>query len=556
MVGWVRAAARLARPGRRADHAAALVGRLLVPVDRAVRLRPDDRARQLAGVLPALPADGVGGREGAAVLVRAVPACSSRTSLFLPALMVLYRLTRERFGDARRAPHDHLPRHLAAVVRVLDGLHREPRAAADLRHVPAARATPRSGRACAVGALATLARPVGIMLAPAIAWQVFEDLGRRLSWRLLWQLLPVLLLPLALIALPGLPVVAHRRGLRDALGRGARLEPRRRPALHPADPGRRRRTRCGSRSSTTTTSAWPPARSRSCAYFWLMVALIRTRKAPMTYRIFALGCVVLAAYTGTWLGFPRFGLVIFPLFWMLALWGENERFDSVDQDALPRADGRLRVRLLRCGNLHAVSSEVETLRRHLERRAAAARARADAGHDRRLRRRRLAPARRRRPAAPARRVLRAARRPRLRRRRRAGRGGPRRRLLRVRLGLHDRRRRDRAALGEAGPRRREWEPAGGGARRRPACRSSRTSRATPRADGGDLLFLDARTLVAGRGYRTNAAAHRQLAALLAPRGVDRRARRPAARPRARRTCCTRCRSSRRSPTTWRSCSSG
>jgi N-dimethylarginine dimethylaminohydrolase len=39
------------------------------------------------------------------------------------------------------------------------------------------------------------------------------------------------------------------------------------------------------------------------------------------------------------------------------------------------------------------------------------------------------------------------------------------------------------------------------------------------ADGGDLLFLDPRTLVAGRGYRTNAAAHRQIDALLASRGV-------------------------------------
>ncbi len=40
-----------------------------------------------------------------------------------------------------------------------------------------------------------------------------------------------------------------------------------------------------------------------------------------------------------------------------------------------------------------------------------------------------------------------------------------------------------------------------------------------RADGGDLFFLDDTTLVAGRGYRTNAAAHRQLAELLEPRGV-------------------------------------
>jgi N-dimethylarginine dimethylaminohydrolase len=41
-----------------------------------------------------------------------------------------------------------------------------------------------------------------------------------------------------------------------------------------------------------------------------------------------------------------------------------------------------------------------------------------------------------------------------------------------------------------------------------------------RADGGDLFFLDPTTLVAGRGYRTNAAAHRQLAKVLTPRGVS------------------------------------
>lgn len=39
------------------------------------------------------------------------------------------------------------------------------------------------------------------------------------------------------------------------------------------------------------------------------------------------------------------------------------------------------------------------------------------------------------------------------------------------------------------------------------------------ADGGDLFWLDEQTLVAGRGYRTNASAHAQLAALLAPEGV-------------------------------------
>jgi N-dimethylarginine dimethylaminohydrolase len=39
------------------------------------------------------------------------------------------------------------------------------------------------------------------------------------------------------------------------------------------------------------------------------------------------------------------------------------------------------------------------------------------------------------------------------------------------------------------------------------------------AEGGDLVWLDPRTLLVGRGYRTNAAGVEQLRALLAPRGV-------------------------------------
>jgi N-dimethylarginine dimethylaminohydrolase len=39
------------------------------------------------------------------------------------------------------------------------------------------------------------------------------------------------------------------------------------------------------------------------------------------------------------------------------------------------------------------------------------------------------------------------------------------------------------------------------------------------ADGGDMLWLDAKTLGVARGYRTNAEAHRQLAPLLAGEGI-------------------------------------
>jgi N-dimethylarginine dimethylaminohydrolase len=40
------------------------------------------------------------------------------------------------------------------------------------------------------------------------------------------------------------------------------------------------------------------------------------------------------------------------------------------------------------------------------------------------------------------------------------------------------------------------------------------------ADGGDKVWLDARTLLVGHGYRTNAAAIAQIRALLAPHGVE------------------------------------
>lgn len=41
-----------------------------------------------------------------------------------------------------------------------------------------------------------------------------------------------------------------------------------------------------------------------------------------------------------------------------------------------------------------------------------------------------------------------------------------------------------------------------------------------RADGGDLCWLDEHTLAAGRGYRTNAAGHEQLRAILAEEGTE------------------------------------
>ena len=263
----------------------------------------------------------------------AVTAVLVSNLVFLPALMVLYRLTRERFGDAvGRRTITYLA--ISPLSFVFSRVYTESLALLLICGAFLLLERRRILASSAVGALATLARPVGIMLAPAIAWQVFEDHGKRLSWRLLLKLLPVLLMPLALIAFEaylwwrtGEPYATHSAEERG-WSRGAD------PfyiLLIPVAVGH---------------AVWiaffdnhdlglAVSAIAVCCYFWLMVALIRTRKAPIAYSIFALGCIVLAAYTGTWLGFPRFGLVMFPLFWMLALWGENERFDSLIKMTFP-----------------------------------------------------------------------------------------------------------------------------------------------------------------------------------------------------------------------------
>jgi hypothetical protein len=253
--------------------------------------------------------------------------------LFLPALMVLHRLTRDRFGDgvARRtitylaiSPLSFVfsmiyTESLALLLICLTFLFLEQR---------------RIWGACFVGTLASLARPVGVLLAPAIAWQVFQNAGRRISLRLFWQLVPVLMLPLAVIGFQAYlwwrtgEVYATHSAEERGWSRGAEplyilMVPV--AAVHAVWIAFFDNHDLGLAASAVAV----------CAYFWLIVALMRTRKAPMAYIIFALGCVVLPAYTGTWLGFPRFGLVIFPLFWMLALWGENERFDNAVRMLFP-----------------------------------------------------------------------------------------------------------------------------------------------------------------------------------------------------------------------------
>ena len=336
---------------------------------------------------------------------------------FLPALLALYRLTRGALRRRRRPPHDHLSRDLAAVVRVLDDVHREPLAAADRRHVPAARAASQCGPPASSRRSRCWRAPSASSLPPAIAWQVFDDHGRGSRGGSPWRLVPVCCCRWPWSRSRPTSGGAPARP-RDARRRGARLEP--------AAPSRCTRpvplavvhalwiAFCDNHDLGLAASA-----IAVCA-LWLMLALIRTgrRRSPAASSRSAAWCC--RRYTGTWLGFPRFGLLSSR--WS-GCWpcGARRALRLRCHMRFPALMVGLRVRILRCGNLHAVIRDVELLRRHVDRRAAAARARAPAGHRRRLRRRRLAEPDPAAPAAPARRVLRAARRPRLRGRDRAGR---------------------------------------------------------------------------------------------------------------------------------------
>jgi hypothetical protein len=189
--------------------------------------------------------------------------------------------------------------------------------------------------ACVAGALAVLTRPVGILIAPAIAWRVFSDEGRRFSWRLLWRLLPVLLMPLALLAFQS--YLWWRTGnplaISDAEQRGWSRSAN--PLYVLALP------------VAALHGVWIMFRDHdlglamsafaACSYFWLLFLLARTRQAGIEYLIYGFACIALPAATGMWLGFPRFGLVIFPVFWMLAILGRHERVDTALKTAMPVA---------------------------------------------------------------------------------------------------------------------------------------------------------------------------------------------------------------------------
>ena len=256
------------------------------------------------------------------------------TLLLLPALMLLYRLTLERFDEAI-AHRTVLYLAISPMSFVFSAVYTESLALLLIVLTFFLMERGRVLAACSVGALAVLARPVGIALAPAIAWRVYADAGRKVSWRLVLRLTPVLLLPLALLLFEvylywrtGEVFATHaaesRGWSRDARPLFILLLPV--AVLH------------GIWIAMTGTHDLGLALSAGAA--WASTVLlgigIWLRKVPIDYAIFSLICLILPAYTGMWLGFPRFGLVLFPVFWTLAvLAGRHPGLDSILRTVMP-----------------------------------------------------------------------------------------------------------------------------------------------------------------------------------------------------------------------------
>jgi hypothetical protein len=188
-------------------------------------------------------------------------------------------------------------------------------------------------------ALATLARPVGIALAPALAWQIHRS---RRGWR---AYLP-LLLPLAAEA--GFfayaawhtgdvlaPIHAQERGW----GRSVAVLPV--LVAHVVWSVAAHGANSAALVDVAFVAAW-------CGLF---VQACRMR-LPGEYLIFAALLVVLPASAGVLTSIGRFGTVAFPLFWALGRLADTPRRDMLVKVAFPLAMAGMMVAAYGSGSIH------------------------------------------------------------------------------------------------------------------------------------------------------------------------------------------------------------
>jgi hypothetical protein len=251
------------------------------------------------------------------------------TVFFAIGLCLLYKLTIERLGQqvARRAI---LYLAISPLAFVFSTVYAESLflalAVASFLYLERQRIV----LAGVFGALATLARPVGIMIAPAMAWHVWREGGGRIDRGFARRVWPVLLLPAAelgfmlylwwrtgdLLATPH----AQARGW----GRG--------PAFPPL---------------LLVQTLWDAVVQQDRLRYLVHVSFItlwlillvelwrRRRQVPLEYTIFAAGVVALPFAAGSLLAAGRYGMMGFPLFWALAILGRREGVDTAVKILFP-----------------------------------------------------------------------------------------------------------------------------------------------------------------------------------------------------------------------------
>jgi hypothetical protein len=265
------------------------------------------------------------------------------TLLFAGVCVLLHRLTRERFdeGVARRTVV-----YLAVfpLAFVFSAVYTESLflvlTLASFLMLERGRIAAASG----FGALAVLTRPVGLVLAPAIAWRVWTDAGRpwrlwggpegRVSRRLVARLAPVALLPLAQI---GFQVYLYlvtgqvfATGEAQTRGWGREFDVMLVLELPVAWATALWELFAGSGNGDLVLSGMVAS-----VWAWLLIEAVWRRRLPGEYVIFAAGCLLLPVLAGTYLGVPRYFVGAFPLFWLLAVHGRNAHVDHSLRSALP-----------------------------------------------------------------------------------------------------------------------------------------------------------------------------------------------------------------------------
>jgi hypothetical protein len=250
------------------------------------------------------------------------------STLFAGALCLLYAITRGRY-DERLARRTVLYLAIFPLTFVFALPYAE---SMFLLLTLGAFALSWHGRwwsASAVGALAVLARPVGIALLPALAWRRYRTEGLR--WR---GYLPLLLLPAAEIAFflylgwrTG-NFMANPDAQERGWGRGVSILPWVvvHTLWHDVIEGGHLRFLI----HIGFTLLW-------CGLFYKAWRM----RMPGEYLIFAALAVLLPTSGGLLVSMGRFGMVAFPLFWALASWGEDERVDTFVKTSFPLLLGAL-----------------------------------------------------------------------------------------------------------------------------------------------------------------------------------------------------------------------